>query len=155
MINPDAAGFDLFLSKASNYVLPVTCLTLLSVGAWMRYARTNMLDVLNSDYIRTARAKGLPERQVIYSHAFRNTLVPFVTLVGGSLPALFGGAMITENLFEFPGIGWTGYKALQLGDVPLIMAVNVVLAALTLASTLLADLSYAIVDPRVRLGGPK
>ena len=155
MINPDAVGIDLFFNKASNYILPVACLTLLNVGMWMRYARTNMLDVLNSDYIRTARAKGLPERKVIYSHAFRNTLVPFVTLVGGTLPQLFGGAMITENLFEFPGIGCTGYKALQLGDVPLIMAVNVALAALTLASTLLADLSYALVDPRVRIGGSK
>ena len=155
MIDPGAVGFDLFLSKASNYILPVACLTLLNVGMWMRYARTNMLDVLNSDYIRTARAKGLPERQVIYSHAFRNTLVPFVTLVGGQVPYLFGGAMITENLFEFPGIGWAGFKALQLGDVPLIMAVNIVLAALTLAGTLLADLSYALVDPRVRIGGSK
>ncbi len=151
IIDQSLTGSASFFNRVENYILPVTCLLIVGVGGYMRYARTNMMDVLNADYIRTARAKGLSERTVIYKHAFRNTLIPIVTMIGGAIPGLFAGAMITENLFGFPGIGWTGYQALQNGDIPLIMAFNVILAALTLLGTLLADISYALVDPRVRL----
>ena len=98
-----------FLDMAHHLVLPIATLVIVSVGSLMRYTRTNMLEVLNADYIRTARAKGLSEHTVIYKHAFRNTLIPLVTIIGGSLPGLFSGALITETLFSIPGIGYTSY----------------------------------------------
>jgi len=136
---------------ASHYVLPVLTLLIVSIGSLMRYTRTNMLEVLNADFIRTARAKGVPEKQVIHKHAFRNTLIPLVTLIGGSLPGLFAGAMITETLFQIPGIGYTSYQAMVNGDIPFYMFYSVFLAGLTLLGTLISDILYAIVDPRVRI----
>ena len=117
----------------------------------MRYTRTNMLEVLNSDFIRTARAKGLSEHKVIYKHAFRNTLIPIVTMVGGSLPGLFSGAIITEGIFAINGLGYTALQALNRGDIPFLMGFNMFLAILTLVGTLISDVLYAVVDPRVRL----
>jgi peptide/nickel transport system permease protein len=110
-----------------------------------------MLEVLNSDYIRTARAKGLSEKTVINKHAFRNTLIPIVTIVGGTLPGLFSGAMITEQLYSIPGIGYTAYQAMIVGDIPFSMFYLVFLATLTLIGTLISDILYAVVDPRVRV----
>lgn len=110
-----------------------------------------MLEVLNSDFIRTARAKGLPESKVINKHAFRNTLIPIVTIIGGTLPSLFGGAMITETLFQIPGIGYISYQAMVAGDIPFTMFYMVFMAILTLSGTLIADILYAVVDPRVRI----
>lgn len=136
---------------AKHYIMPVLTLTIVSVGDLMRYTRTNMLEVLNSDYIRTARAKGLPEHTVINRHAFRNTLIPVVTLIGGTLPSLFGGAMITETLFQIPGIGYTSYQAMLEGDIPFTMFYLMFMAMLTLLGTLIADVLYAVVDPRVRV----
>ena len=118
----------------------------------MRYTRTNMLEVLNADYIRTARAKGLSEKTVIYKHAFRNTLIPLATLLAGILPGLFGGMMITEQVFAIDGIGRLAYNALKEGDVPFVMGYNMFLAILTVIGTLLSDIMYSIVDPRVKLG---
>lgn len=141
-----------FWDMASHLVLPVITLTVVSVGSLMRYTRTNMLEVLNADYIRTARAKGMPEKQVIYRHAFRNTLIPLVTIVGGSLPDLFAGALVTETLFGIPGIGYTSYQAMVAGDIPFSIFYLTFLAALTLLGNLLSDIAYALVDPRVRLG---
>ena len=140
-----------FLDKAHHLVLPIVTLVVISVGSLMRYTRTNMLEVLNSDYIRTARAKGLSEKRVIYHHAFRNTLIPLVTIVGGSLPGLCAGALITETLYAIPGIGWTSYQAMTAGDIPFSMFYLSFLAILTLAGNLLADILYAVVDPRVRI----
>lgn len=140
-----------FLDKASHLVLPIATLVIVSVGSLMRYTRTNMLEVLNADYIRTARAKGLSESKVIYHHAFRNTLIPLVTIVGGSLPGLFSGALITETLFAIPGIGYTSYQSMIVGDIPFSMFYMTFLAVLTLASNLIADILYAVVDPRVRI----
>ena len=139
-----------FLDKANHLVLPIITLTIISIGGLMRYTRTNMLEVLNADYIRTARAKGLSERKVIYTHAFRNTLIPLVTIVGGSLPGLFSGALITETLFAIPGIGFTSYYAMIAGDIPFSMFYLSFLAVLTLAGNLITDLLYGVVDPRVR-----
>ena len=113
--------------------------------------RTNMLEVMNSDYIRTARAKGLKERVVIYKHAFRNTMIPLVTSLAGLLPSLFSGAMITEQVFNLPGIGNTAYVAMMAADIPFIMGYNMFLALLSVLGVLLADLMYAVVDPRVKL----
>lgn len=134
-----------------HLILPVITLTIVSVGSLMRYTRTNMLEVLNSDFIRTARAKGLSESRVINHHAFRNTLIPIVTIVGGSLPGLFSGAMITETLFQIEGIGYTSYQAMVTGDIPFSMFYMVFMALLTLIGTLIADVLYAVVDPRVRV----
>ncbi len=141
-----------FWDMASHLVLPIVTLTVVSVGSLMRYTRTNMLEVLSADYIRTARAKGLPERRVIYRHAFRNTLIPLVTIVGASLPNLFAGALVTETLFGIPGIGYTSYQAMVAGDIPFSIFYLTFLAALTLLGNLLSDIAYALVDPRVRLG---
>lgn len=143
---------SLFLDHAWHLVLPIAVLTILSIGSLMRYTRTNTLEVLNADYIRTARAKGASESSVIYKHVFRNTLIPLVTTLAGILPSLFGGAMITETIFDLPGIGNVAYQALQAGDVPFIMAYNMFIATLTVLGILLTDVMYAVVDPRVKLG---
>ncbi|HCY49714.1 MAG TPA: diguanylate cyclase, partial [Clostridiales bacterium] len=137
---------------AYHLILPITVSVILSLGGLMRYTRTNMLEVLNADYIRTARAKGLSEKTVIYKHAFRNTLIPLATLLAGILPGLFGGMMITEQVFAIDGIGRLAYNALKEGDVPFVMGYNMFLAILTVIGTLLSDIMYSIVDPRVKLG---
>ena len=139
------------LDMAQHLILPVITLTIVSIGSMMRYVRTNMLEVLNSDYIRTARAKGLPERRVVNHHAFRNTLIPIITLLGGTLPSLFGGAMITETLFQIPGIGYTSYTCIVQGDIPFVMFYMLFSAVLILVGNLIADILYAVVDPRVRV----
>lgn len=139
------------LDKAHHLVLPIATITIVSIGSYMRYTRTNMLEVLNADYIRTARAKGLSEKKVIYQHAFRNTLIPLVTIIGGSLPGLFSGALITETLYSIPGIGFTSYHAMVIGDIPFSMFYMTFLAILTLSGNLLSDILYAVVDPRVRI----
>ncbi len=143
--------FGQFLDIAKHYVLPVITLTIISVGSLMRYTRTNMLEVLNSDFIRTARAKGLSENKVVNYHAFRNTLIPIVTLLGGSLPNIFAGAMVTETIFQIPGIGYTSYLCMIKGDIPFTMFYMVFMAFLTLLGTIIADILYAVVDPRVRI----
>ena len=142
-----------FMDKAHHLVLPVVTLVVISIGSLMRYTRTNMLEVLNADYIRTARAKGLNERKVIYHHAFRNTLIPLVTIIGGSLPGLFSGALITETLFSINGIGYTSYQSMVAGDIPFTMFYLTFIAILTLLGNLISDILYAVVDPRVRIGG--
>ncbi|MDD3795641.1 MAG: ABC transporter permease [Lachnospiraceae bacterium] len=139
------------LDIGKHLVLPAATLTIVSIGSLMRYTRTSMLEVMNADYIRTARAKGLSEKKVIYHHAFRNSLIPIVTILGNSLPNLFAGAMITETLFQIPGIGYTGYQCLVQGDIPFTMFYMVFLAFLTLMGTFIADILYAVVDPRVRV----
>lgn len=139
------------LDKAHHLVLPIVTLVVISIGSLMRYTRTNMLEVLNADYIRTARAKGLSERKVVYHHAFRNTLIPLVTIVGGSLPSLFSGALITETLYAIPGIGYTSYQAMVAGDIPFSMFYLTFMAVLTLLGNLISDVLYGVVDPRVRL----
>ena len=139
------------LDKGNHLVLPIITLVVVSMGGLMRFTRTNMLEVLNADYIRTARAKGLSERKVIYHHAFRNTLIPIVTIVGGSLPGLFSGALITETLYGIPGIGYASYHSMVAGDIPFSMFFLVFTAILTLLGNLIADILYAVVDPRVRL----
>ena len=144
-------GIDLLLDYAKHMFIPVLTIVILSIGARMRMTRTNMLEVMNSDYIRTARAKGLKERLVINKHAFRNTLIPLVTSLAGLLPSLFSGAIITEQVFDLPGIGNIALDAMNRGDIPFIMGYNMFLALLSVLGVLLADLMYGIVDPRVKL----
>ena len=142
---------QLLLDYARYAFIPILTVVILSIGGRMRMTRTNMLEVLNSDYIRTARAKGLKERVVIYKHAFRNTLIPLVTSLAGLLPSLFSGAIITEQVFALPGIGNIAFQAMSAGDIPFIMGYNMFLAILSVLGVLLADLMYAVVDPRVKL----
>ena len=144
-------GIELLLDYAKHMFIPILTIVILSIGARMRMTRTNMLEVMNSDYIRTARAKGLSEKVVINKHAFRNTLIPLVTSLAGLLPSLFSGAIITEQVFDLPGIGNIALDAMDRGDIPFIMGYNMFLALLSVIGVLLADLMYGIVDPRVKL----
>ena len=146
-----ATGLSLLADYAKHMFLPILTVVILSIGGRMRMTRTNMLEVMNSDYIRTARAKGLSERKVINKHAFRNTLIPIVTSLAGLLPSLFSGAIITEQVFDLPGIGNVALKTMNSGDIPFIMGYNMFLALLSVIGVLLADLMYAVVDPRVKL----
>lgn len=143
-------GFEHFLDLARHFVLPIIVFVITGVGGYLRYVRTNMLEVLSADYVRTARAKGLPERKVIGKHAFRNTLIPIVTMIGGMIPGLFSGAVITENLFALDGLGSIALNAVYNGDIPYLMGFNMFIACLTLVGTLVSDVLYAVVDPRVR-----
>ena len=147
-----ATGWERFTDMLWHLVLPLFVLTVLSIGSLMRYTRTNTLEVLNADYIRTARAKGLSETKVVYKHVFRNTMIPLVTVLASTIPGLFGGAMITETIFDIPGIGSIAYDLMKRGDVPFIMAYNMFIAVLTVLGILLADVMYAVVDPRVKIG---
>lgn len=148
---PDADLWTRLCDMGLHLILPIAVLVITGMGSYMRFVRTNMLEVLNSDFVRTARAKGLQEKKIIYKHAFRNTLIPIVTLLGGTLPTLFAGAMITESVFGIPGLGGTAFEALSGSDIPFFMGFNMFLAVLTLAGNLLADILYAVVDPRIRV----
>ncbi len=143
--------FGKFVNQLWHIVLPMITITVVSIGSLMRHARTNTLEVLNQDYIRTARAKGLSEKTVVYKHVFRNTMVPIVTMMAGILPSLFGGMMILEEVFALDGIGQIAYKALNIGDIPFIMGYNMFIAILTVIGTLLSDITYMIVDPRIKI----
>jgi len=142
--------FQQVMDIGYHMVLPIITLMMLSVGGLMRYNRTNMLEVLNSDYIRTARAKGLPEKVVINKHAFRNTLIPLVSYMSYLIPSMFSGALITETLFQIPGIGYISFQAIVRGDIPFAMFYTTFLILLTQVSLIIADIMYAVVDPRVR-----
>ncbi len=132
-----------------HLALPIVCMVYGSFAFLSRFSRANMLEVIQQDYIRTARAKGLPENKVIWKHAFRNSLIPLVTLMGTLLPALLGGSVIIEQIFSIPGMGKLGFEAVFQRDYPLIMAIAAIEALLTLISLLLADLLYVAVDPRI------
>ena len=144
-------GFGKAMDMLKHMVLPTLTLTMLNIGGLTRYTRTNMLEVLNADYIRTARAKGLSEKVVINRHAFRNTLIPLVSYMSYLVPSLFSGSMITETLYQIPGIGYIAYDAMVAGDLPFTMFYSVFGLVLTQISLMLADIMYAVVDPRVRV----
>ncbi|WP_300380898.1 ABC transporter permease [Clostridium sp.] len=144
-------GMQYAMDVFKHMILPFLVLTVVQVGSLMRYTRTSMLEVIRQDYVRTARAKGLKESEVIYKHALRNALIPIVTILGLSLPGLFSGAMITERIFAWPGIGKIAFDCLASRDFPFLMAFNMMMALLTLIGNLIADISYAAVDPRIRL----
>ena len=149
LLNP--TKWQVFWDQAWHLVLPMITVVVLSIGGLMRYTRTNMLEVLTADYIRTARAKGVSENSVIYKHAFKNTMIPLVTMLAGLLPGLFGGSMIIEQVFGIPGIGLRAYQALSAGDIPFVMGYNMFLAVLTVLGMLITDIMYVVVDPRVKL----
>ena len=144
-------GLALLPVYIKHLFLPILTIIILSIGGRMRMTRTNMLEVMSSDYIRTARAKGLSETKVIYKHAFRNTLIPVVTSLAGLLPSLFSGSIITEQVFGIEGIGKVALDYMNAGDIPFIMGYNMFLALLSVLGVILADLAYGLVDPRVKL----
>lgn len=144
-------GFAYVLEVLRHMILPVGVLTFLSVGSLTRYFRTGMLDVLRMDYIRTARAKGLKERSIIFKHALRNAILPAITLLAFELPGLFSGAIITEQIFGWPGIGRIQLDALTARDYPVLMTLTMFLSFLTILGNFLADILYAAADPRIRL----
>ena len=139
------------VDRIKHLILPVTMLAFVSAAGYIRYLRSSMLDVIHEDYIRTARAKGAAERIVIYKHALRNALIPLVTLIGLDLPILFGGALFTETMFAWPGIGRLYFTAALKTDYPVVMAVLMIDSALVILSSLLVDVVYAALDPRIRL----
>ncbi len=137
--------------RIRHLILPVSMLTFVSSAEYMRYMRSAMLDVIHEDYIRTARAKGLREWKVIFKHAFRNAIIPMATLVSLDLPSLFGGALFTETIFAWPGIGRLYFTAALKNDYPLVMATLIIYSGLIILSNLLVDFVYATLDPRIRL----
>jgi peptide/nickel transport system permease protein len=140
-----------FLDRIMHLVMPVTVLSLLNLAGWSRFMRASMLEVLSQDYVRTARAKGVRERLVVYKHAFRNALIPLITLVVFAIPGVFGGAILTETVFNYKGLGFLFISALGLNDYPLAMAFLLISSVLLVFATLLADILYTFVDPRIRL----
>jgi len=151
----DVRGWGAFVDGLKHLTLPLAVLTFLQVTGWVRYIRSSMLDTINADYVRTARAKGLKERTVIYKHALRNALIPVITLVALDMPGLLGGTVIVETVFSWPGMGRLLYDAIMNKDVNLAMACLLLLGLLTVSGSLLADIAYAVVDPRVRYGQGK
>ena len=138
------------MDRVWHLVIPSLMSAVLGVAVLSRYVRSQMLEVISQDYVRTARGKGLEEDTVIYRHALRNALLPFVTMFGFLLPGLIGGSVIFEQIFAWPGLGRLGYHAILERDFPVILTLNFIAAVLTLAGTLLSDILYAVVDPRVR-----
>jgi peptide/nickel transport system permease protein len=138
------------IDRIWHLIMPAAILGLASAGTWARYTRASMLDVMRAEYVTTARAKGLKERIVVVRHIFRNALLPIVTVVAADLPALLGGAIITEQIFQWPGIGMLTVKRTSERDYPVLMGITVLSAFMILLSNLLADIAYAAVDPRIR-----
>jgi peptide/nickel transport system permease protein len=144
-----ATGWTWWWEHLKQSIMPVSVLGLALAASWMRYVRSSVLDVVRLDYVTTARSKGLTERVVILKHAVRNALIPVVTLVALQLPQLFGGAIVTEQIFRIPGIGSLLIDAVLRNDTPVIMAVTFVLSALVILFNLLADIVYGWLDPRI------
>ena len=143
-------GLHFVLDRAQHLGLPVIVLMVASIASYSRYMRSSMLEVVNSDYVRTARAKGLPERSVTMRHAFRNALIPLVTIIALNFGALLGGAVVTETVFALDGMGLYFVTQLQLGDPYPVMAWLMITATLVIAFNLVADIAYGYLDPRVR-----
>jgi peptide/nickel transport system permease protein len=147
----NSAGFTIFEDPRA-FVLPVLTLSAITIASFSRYMRSSMMDAMAEDYVRTARAKGASSRRVLYGHALRNALIPILTLIGLSLPAIVSGALITEDVFNYPGMGLLTVTAADNGDVATILGTTLVVTAATVLGSLLADILYAVADPRIRLG---
>ena len=145
----DASGWQWWWEHIKQSIMPITVLGLFQGAAWTRFVRSAVLDVVRLDYVTTARAKGIPERRVINRHVVRNALIPVVTLVALQMPAVFGGAIVTEQIFRVPGIGSLLISAMLANDTPVIMAVTFVFACLVIFFNLLADVIYGWLDPRI------
>ncbi|HON58320.1 MAG TPA: ABC transporter permease [Smithella sp.] len=144
-------AWDQLMDLAKHLILPVFVSAFGGLAGLSRYMRANMLEVIRQDYIMTARAKGLSERQVIYKHALRNALLPAITILGLSIPGLIGGSVIFETIFAIPGMGQLFYMSVMARDYPTVMGILLIGAVLTLVGNLIADVSYAVADPRIRI----
>jgi peptide/nickel transport system permease protein len=147
---PQGASVTNVLHDPKGLVLPIATLTIVTVAQFSRFMRSSAIDNLLQDYIRTARAKGASQRQLITRHLLRNSLLPIVTLVGLSLPAVLSGAVIVEAIFNYPGMGWLFWTAAGAHDYPVLMGFTVVVGAATVVGNLIADLAYSLLDPRIR-----
>ncbi len=136
---------------AWHMVLPVTCLVIIQVAGYSRFLRSSILEVLGLDYVRTARAKGLSNREVLFKHALRNAILPFVTVVGLDIPFLLGGALVTESIFAWPGMGRLFWEYAQRGDYPVVLGVLLLTSSAVVFFTIIVDLAYTVVDPRISL----
>lgn len=147
---PGLTGSEALFDRIHHMILPGITLGLAGTATYMRYMRSEVLDVLGSDYIRTARAKGMSERNVLYKHTLRNALIPIITLMGFEIGVLLSGAVITEQVFQYPGLGTLFLSSVTNRDYPVVMAIAMILGVLILIGNLLADIFYSIVDPRIR-----
>jgi peptide/nickel transport system permease protein len=149
---PQGSGSFSLFQQPGAAVLPVVTLSMITIASFSRYMRSSMMETMTEDYIRTARAKGAQPRRVLYVHALRNAIIPIITLLGLSLPAIVSGAVITETVFNYPGMGLLAVNAAYRIDVPTLLGVTFVITAATVAGNLIADVLYAVADPRVRYG---
>ncbi len=149
VVTPGVRGGDI-LDRIVHLVMPATVLSFFYLSIWSRFTRSSMLEVLSQDYVRTARAKGMTDRRVVYVHALRNAIVPLVTLIGLELPGLISGGLVTEVVFGWPGIGLFLYQRALFLDYPVVLGITTFAALLVIAGNLLADILYAVFDPRIR-----
>ena len=148
--NGSQGGLWSDLTDLHDQTLPIVTLALVTIALFARYMRSAVLDTVTEDYIRTARAKGVPRRRVLFRHVLRNSLIPIATLLGLSLPQIMSGALITESVFNYPGMGYLFFKQAQSQDYPTLLGIVVVVAIATVVGSLIADILYAVLDPRVR-----
>lgn len=137
---------------ARHMFLPVACLVFIGTAGYSRYIRSSTLEVLGLDYVRTARAKGLSERSVLYKHALRNAILPFITLVGLNIPILIGGALVTETVYAWPGMGRLFWEYASRGDFPVVLGILLIVSAAVVVFAIITDVAYTFIDPRIRLG---
>jgi peptide/nickel transport system permease protein len=147
---PQGETVGVIFGNFNAMILPIATLTLISFALFSRYMRSAVIDNLTEDYVRTAKAKGASERRILYTHVLRNSLIPIVTLLGLQLPQILSGALITESVFNYPGMGLLFYQQAQKQDYPTLLGIILVVAAATVIGSLLADIAYAVLDPRVR-----
>jgi len=147
----DLRGDGGIKDRIEHLILPITALVIPQVGIWLFWVRSNMLEVLGQDYMRAARARGLREKSILYGHGLRNALIPLVTIVGLTIPDIFAGALVVENVFAYPGMGRLTITAIGDKDHTLVMGITLIFAVLVIIGNLVADLLYAVVDPRIRL----
>jgi peptide/nickel transport system permease protein len=151
-VTEDFTTMEIVMDRLWHLMLPSIILAIGGIAGLSRYTRSSMLEVVRQDYVRTAKAKGLPEETVFYKHALRNALLPIITIFGFLIPDLIGGSIIMESVFAWPGIGRLSYQAVLARDYPVVMTILTISAVLTLIGNFLADILYAVVDPRIRYG---
>lgn len=147
---PQGQGLGVIFQNFNAMILPIVTLTLITLALFSRYMRSAVVDNLTEDYVRTAKAKGVSERRILYRHVMRNSLIPMVTLLGLQLPQVMAGALITESVFNYPGVGYLFYQQAQKQDYPTLLGIILVVGIATVIGSLLADITYAVLDPRVR-----
>jgi peptide/nickel transport system permease protein len=147
---PQGEGLGVLLTNFNALILPIISLALVTIALFSRYMRSAVLDNLTEDYVRTAKAKGASERRILVRHVLRNSLIPIATLLGLSLPGILSGALITESVFNYPGMGLLFFQQAQKQDYPTLLGITMVVAVATVVGSLLADITYAVLDPRVR-----